>query len=81
MGTMKRGRFVKITVAESSLCGRGRLWKWIFLMQKGKENFCLGTTGRSALPLSDLETKSTQQPAGVLLVKVDPNPTPSPALR
>lgn len=34
----KQEKFVKITVAESglnnSVCGRGRLWKCIFLMQK-----------------------------------------------
>lgn len=28
MGKMRRGRFVKITVAESSLRERGPLWKW-----------------------------------------------------
>lgn len=45
MGTMKRGRFVKITVAESSLCGRGPLWTWIFLFiffyAKGKRKLLL----------------------------------------
>lgn len=78
---MKRGRFVKITVAESSLCGSGPLWKWVFLRQKGKENFCGGTTGKRALSLSDLETGEIQQPAGELLVKVDLNPMPPPTLR
>lgn len=81
MGTMKRGRFVKITVAESSLCGSGQHWEWVFLMQKGKENFCGGTTGRSALSLFDLETETIQQLACVLLVKADPNPRPPPALK
>lgn len=43
MGTMKRGRFVKITVAESSLCGRGPLWTWIYLFfyAKGKRKLLL----------------------------------------
>lgn len=38
---IKREKFVKITVAESglnnSVCGRGRLWKCIFSMQKRKQ--------------------------------------------
>lgn len=42
MGTMKRGRFAKITVAKSSLCGRGPLWTWIFFFyEKGKRKLLL----------------------------------------
>lgn len=79
MGTMKRGRFVKITVAESSLCGRGPLWTWIlFFYAKRKKK--TSAEGQQA-SLFDLERESIQHPASVPLVKGDPHPTPPPAPR
>lgn len=74
MGTMKRGRFVKITVAESSLCGRGPLWTWIFifyfLCKRKKKTSAEGQqAGQRCHCLTLKEKPATSN----LLVKGDPH--------